>query len=274
MNNKKKFLYIQRANKANLPPGFAELEYLESSGTQWIDSGLKGDNTSVIRCSFLVFGYGTNGFRTYGCVDVQNNLSFYSSGAGGNLRFGNTTQIRIVPSAEDIEVVQSAAGVSINGVFQAYEETPPFETPSSLLICNTAALSAGSPLVGRFYSFKHLKNGVVEQDLIPVIRESDSEPGFWDKLGRRFLPNVGSGTFGYKVKRTGETVAPMSLRDPYYVAPSGVYARLVAKNELDIIADTDIEADVAEQYGYTWFANTAAAYEHFGIVSEAEQMTV
>lgn len=83
----------------------------------------------------------------------------------------------------------------------------------------------------------------------------------FDKISKTCFYNSGSGTFGYRIKTTGATSAPMSLRDPYYTAPSGVHARLVAENQLEILADTE------EPTGDGWerFANTAEAYEHFGI---------
>lgn len=109
-------------------------------------------------------------------------------------------------------------------------------------------------------------DGKTALDLIPVLRNADGVAGMWDKVSKKFLENSGTGSFGYRIKRTGETHAPMSLRDPYYVAPSGVYARRAGENELEVLADTEAVSGV----GWEWFANTAEAYEHFGIVSEEE----
>lgn len=86
----------------------------------------------------------------------------------------------------------------------------------------------------------------------------------YDKVSKTFFGNQGTGTFGYRIKRTGETVAPMSRRDPYYTAPSGVYARKAGENALELVADT--EETIGD--GWEWFANTAEAYEHFGITEQ------
>ncbi len=91
----------------------------------------------------------------------------------------------------------------------------------------------------------------------------------YDKVSRTCFYNAGSGSFGYRIKRTGETVAPMSLRDPWRVAPSGVYARVNGENELELVADTDETTGE----GWEWFANTAEAYARFGIVPEEEHLT-
>ena len=42
------FFGFANAFSANLPSGYTELEYIESTGTQYIDTGLKGNlNTKV-----------------------------------------------------------------------------------------------------------------------------------------------------------------------------------------------------------------------------------
>lgn len=105
--------------------------------------------------------------------------------------------------------------------------------------------------------------------LVPVLRKSDKTPGLFDIVNNFFYENVGSGTFGYRITGNTDPVAPkddnpstFSLRDPYYVAPSGVYAKLIAENELEIVADTE------EVQGDDWvhFANVSEAYSHFNIV--------
>lgn len=103
----------------------------------------------------------------------------------------------------------------------------------------------------------------VSYDLVPVLN-ADGVPGMWDKVGKQFLGNDGSGSFGYR-KLTGETVEPMplDLDDPYYTAPSGVWVKLIDENELDIIASTDLE-DGTEQ-GYKMFANVGDACKYFNI---------
>lgn len=97
-------------------------------------------------------------------------------------------------------------------------------------------------------------------DFVPVL-DADGTPCMFDKISRTCFYNDGSGTFGYRVKITGDESAPFSLRDPYYTAPSGVYARPSGENELEILADTEEPAGD----GWEWFANTGEAHEHFGI---------
>lgn len=117
----------------------------------------------------------------------------------------------------------------------------------------------------RIYWAKFSQGSEVTRDLIPVL-DASGTPCMYDKISRQCFYNVGSGTFGYKIKTPESEASTFSLRDPYYTAPSGVWAKLIAENELDIIADTDMED--GEKQGYMWFANTSEAYEHFGIKEE------
>lgn len=118
--------------------------------------------------------------------------------------------------------------------------------------------------IGRVTSCILYRSGRKMQELIPALRNADGVPGMWDKVSKQFFVNSGAGTFGYRIKRGGAPVSPMSLRDPWRVAPSGVYARLIAENELEIVADTE---EVPGE-GWEWFTNTAEAYEYFGITEQ------
>lgn len=116
----------------------------------------------------------------------------------------------------------------------------------------------------RWCGLSNVRDGKKLIELIPALRNSDGVAGMFDRVSKQFFVNKGTGKFGYRIKRTGEEFAPMSLRDPWRVAPSGVYARKVGENELEILADT--EETTGE--GWEWFSNTAEAYEHFGITEQ------
>lgn len=107
-------------------------------------------------------------------------------------------------------------------------------------------------------------------DLIPALRKADGVAGMWDTVSKQFFTNAGSGTFGYRIKTTGQVVAPTaySLRDPWRVAPSGVWARLAPDGTLDAVAETEIDEEQAEAQGYAYFANTADAAEALGATEQ------
>lgn len=112
----------------------------------------------------------------------------------------------------------------------------------------------------RLLSAQITQGSDVRHDLVPVLDDTGT-PCMYDKVSKQCFYNSGKGTFGYRIKGAPTTFA---LRDPHRVAPSGVYARLVDENELEVLADT--EETTGE--GWEWFPTTAEAYEHFCITEQ------
>jgi hypothetical protein len=49
----------------------------------------------------------------------------------------------------------------------------------------------------------------ITRDLVPVL-DAEGTPCLHDKISRQCFYNAGTGTFGYKIKATGEVVAPVN----------------------------------------------------------------
>ena len=281
----KKLLLLQPSG-GWLPKGFTELEYLESSGTQYLlidepfttGSGVYMDvhltdsrltqNGYYLYCYNLIFNNydrlyaGLNGAARYIHNDEYGNhgslLRAYST--DGRYTFGynfrNSGQKILITSAEtQIRVitagyVKRSSKFPVFGIWNEYNKSSSARDGSQRLFC--LQMTQGDEMT---------------RDMVPVL-DAAGTPCLYDRVDKSCVYNAGSGIFGYRVKRTGAASAPMSLRDPYYTAPSGVYARLVAENALEILADTEeISGD-----GWERFANTAEAYEHFGIVPQEEEL--
>lgn len=268
-------------NNYNLPYKFTELDYLETSGTQHIRiDDLFAANNDTARIVFdasdssdgtqILFGSRQSWKLQALSVSVAKTSSSYA-------QFGKQAQPFDFSQLFNTkaEIVISQSGCLVNNARVASFDNEVFTSPSPYYLFTT--ITSGSvdsrKLIGKCYAFSIKRNGEMLRNFVPVLN-TDGVPGMWDSINNRFYDNDGGGTFGYRITSTGGTVAPtpMSLRDPYYTAPSGIYARLVAENELDVIADTDMEADAAEQNGYTWFPNTGEAYEHFGITLTEEEV--
>lgn len=282
MNNKKKFLYLASRPLSWLPAGFTELEYLESSGTQYLQFDLDYSSDDSLTLRYVVTPTGTT-FNNYdrawggssgtnfaGSFGLASTVLRTATNVNQNLYWGNDANISFpyVQVGEEITAIFSPDGLFVQGVRRRLSPTLTLQpTIASFQLFSWGTRTFG---VMRWCGLSNERAGKKLIELIPALRNSDSVAGMFDRVSKQFFVNKGTGSFGYRIKRTGESVAPMSLRDPYYVAPSGVYARLIAENELELIADT--EETTGD--GWKWFANTAEAYAYFGIAPEAEQMTV
>ena len=274
-----------------LPKGFTELEYLESSGTQFIDTGIATDGTYTIEGDMRVVSPGSSywGRRT-------------SDGGAESETFpdGNSILTHVKPTSLPASVCinyiyrarprnavdvtlrhryamkEGQKSISLDGVNVALSAQNTYSVKAVnnnnltyYLFCENKLTTATAKSVIAVYSFRMQDGeGNVVLDLVPIL-DADDTPCMYDRVSKLRFYNSGTGTFGYRIKRTGETVAPMSLRDPWRVAPSGVYARPTGDKELEVLADT--EETTGE--GWEWFSNTSEAYEYFGIVSEEELIT-
>ncbi len=257
-----------------LPMGYTELVYLVTSGTQYIRvSDIFGTNNDLVMGRFwipetsltatqILFGsrkeWRVDAFCLSFAVDTDSLAQFATQA----MAFDSTPFLD-----KEIQLIMSRAGCRLNGTLVAEFAQAAFTSPSPYFLFTTSNSGKidNRMFIGRCYSFSIIRNGVTILDFVPVLNAS-GEPGMWDKVSKRFFGNDGTGTFGYALKGQGER-STYSLRNPSVVPPSGVYARKTGENALEILADT--EETTGE--GWEWFANTAEAYAHFGIVPLDEE---
>lgn len=271
-------MMLLRAAGGLLPKGFTELEYLETSGTQYIDTGIVKSGAYRARFEYAAPPYFNNGIMfgwqyNYQSALHEESFSFFATASYFGRFVHWSSNSYILPpnfsatgydgTARNVLETTSAADVVIlNGeTVQLYDlgNTRNTENPLNATIVVLRGTSGAKVFAFTIFN----ESGLADIELTPVL-DADGTPCMYDKVSKQCFYNKGTGTFGYRIKRTGETVAPMSLRDPYYTAPSGVYARRAGENELEVLADT--EETTGE--GWEWFSNTAEAYESFGIKQE------
>lgn len=184
-----------------------QLECLESTGTQWIDTGIVGTENISIETGFeftttdvqYLFGssvtYNTNTFclslnPLYGklyrvfigaTTDVAGNLGqAFSTKMSVNNAYFSTSQIRL-----DDEVYNITT-------------TTPFTTPTSMYLfakSNNGQADYFSKVKVKF--FKIYDNGVLIQYLIPVF-DKTLTPCMYDLVSKKYFYNIGTGQFkGY-----------------------------------------------------------------------------
>ena len=183
-----------------LPIGYKECKYIESTGTQYIDLEIKGNQNSKVDFQFSVtkkinsrgiFGfYGANG----------NSYYIYSGGAGvfqiGYQKWSNTN-ISIVENTKYI-IKNDKNIISINDYNYSLPEATTFETSDNLLLFTIGGGNyAGLPI--KLYYFKLYESDKLIRDLIPAI-DSTRRPCLYDLVSKTTFYNVGTGTFGYELK--------------------------------------------------------------------------
>lgn len=193
-----------------LPDGYTQLQYIESHGTEYIDTGFKpNQNTRLV----VDVGEPTSGYdlpnvsqcifgaRTAPNVDAYN--FFMRSDGTGNPSlddYGTTRQNTETEFLYDRATIDKNKNVtSINSTTYTHTEQT-FACPYTLYIfgCNTSDTVTFMCTV-RFYSFRIYSssedgNDLLIRNFIPV-KNPDGEYGLYDLVDGKFYSNAGTGAF-------------------------------------------------------------------------------
>lgn len=192
-----------------LPSGYTQVEYIESSGTQWINTGFTPDsNTRVVAdiettttapsANKWVFGCrSASATQRFELVYIPGSSAFRFYFSASYKAFSGVSLGRLL-----IDVSQSYA--SINGV----SVTPTAATftgagPIYICSCNSASVSSEA-FSQKVRSFQIYDNGTLVRDFVPC-KNSAGIAGLYDVVNNKFYTNAGSGTFA--VGETHKSVA-------------------------------------------------------------------
>lgn len=195
-----------------LPRGFRAVEYIQSTGTQYIDTGyIPNSNTaSSVKVVYVlgnnsVFYYGSAiGYNNnaYECYPWSDNITF---GYGKSYLYSNDVAnkdgqiVTISRKQEAVELVwEDGTIMTPRNLVNAFE--CPYPLALFVLHRPTGIIY---PTVGnRCYFARFLDGDVLARDFLPCVRESDGKPGMYDLCGSicpltnsQFYINAGTGEF-------------------------------------------------------------------------------
>ena len=187
------FQAVGGVEESQLPSGYTQLEYIESSGTQYIDTGLKPtqDYSITIKCQST--GIDSNTYA--GCDTNWQNTGFF---VGVDVfEFGNAGIARIQNYGENpIVLTLDKTGGYKDGVKTWNNaSTATFQTVSNLTLF---ALNRNGTmreyLTGKIYYCTISDNGTLVRNFIPC-KNPDGVIGMYDTIGKQFYANAGTGNF-------------------------------------------------------------------------------
>ncbi|MBQ7245239.1 MAG: hypothetical protein IJS34_02610 [Alphaproteobacteria bacterium] len=193
----------------NLPSGYTELEYIESTGTQYIDTGISGFNTGdwEIYAKWMttvstqpdsygfIFGvYKNESHNSYRLIfNLTKSGEYYIS---ANSRAGGGS-IAVSASKNAIHniVVKNGSFVLDGQNYQAPNAGTALPSDSKLGIfrCDENGSYAAKG-VARLYSMSVKKDGVLIGDFVSA-KNSSGVVGLYDTVSGNFFTNAGTGTF-------------------------------------------------------------------------------
>lgn len=185
-----------------LPSGYTKLEYIESTGTQWIDTGVTpNQNTEVYMeaqpKSAADAGDGT-GFIPYGAAVSYNNNAFECYTQNGKYEFNYGTQNAFLGTAavgDNVVIThKKSTTVKVNGTEsgQSFSNTT-FTAPYTLGLFGTHRATVLHGLC-KISVCKIYDNGTLVRDYIPC-KNASGVVGMWDDVNSQFYTNAGTGAF-------------------------------------------------------------------------------
>jgi hypothetical protein len=191
---------IQNAGRL-LPDEYQEVEYIESTGTQYIDTDVKGG--SNIKMQFegafkRITGFSSvTGSRNAYLTDANaNSFCFFANTGNEDYQYYLTSYKTTDMSANKISVEMSKDGIFFNGVLkhQVAQETWSNDYNITIFAINTAG-TIGCGKNHKIYSYKLYESSVLIRNFIPCYRKSDNVIGLYDLVNNVFYTNQGTGTF-------------------------------------------------------------------------------
>ena len=198
-----------------LPDGYTELEYIQSAGTQYINTGVQpNQNTRVTATAYLtpsdagtwLFGArNANSDSTFGFLSYEN---AYRSDY-------NTDQNKTIPAAysDPFEIDKNKNQTQINGEKEATSSAGTFQCNYPLILfANNSGGNISGFGSGKIYQLSVYDNGILVRNFIPCQNPS-GEIGLYDTENSQFYGNAGTGVFiaGPEVPRP----EPEPTLDPY-----------------------------------------------------------
>lgn len=178
-----------------LPSEYEKLEYIEGTGTQHINTGLKFNaETDYVKVTFKGNDTSNNGMIFANTGGKYFWLYYYSAGINVYADNGNgQKRVYGIPRDLNKHIVEfKEKHYYIDGVDKGIIANSYTETSSNMYI-----FSYGSSYYfkGRIYNVEVKKSDGTHKIFIPSKRKSDNAIGMFDMVSRQFFTNAGTGNF-------------------------------------------------------------------------------
>lgn len=200
-----------RKTKRLLPNGVELYDYIQSSGTQWIDTGIYGTLNTKVILEFKIpeANSSTTAGKYFGCRDGQNSKAFIiGTGNGTNTistyfftQFDSVSanilsNLNLDFNKHIIELSKDGFYID-NTLYRTFNSSGTFQTSHTLPIFGFYSIDTNQHTVATgiltVYSIKILENNQLVRNMVPCTYYG--EPGMWDTVENKFYRNQGTGQF-------------------------------------------------------------------------------
>lgn len=199
MQIRRGLLLGSRKKEEGLPDAYQEVEYIESTGTQYIDTGIIGKTGIRV---LTEMGWRTLSNTLFGSRKDPTQTRFYVTYYGSKIDFGYTGDLisDIYPQAGqvyelDFDTRNSTKRFGVDGVYKTL--TTSIDTECNMYVfcynMNGTVINLSESI------FKSMvitnENNETLRNFIPCYRKLDGEIGLYDTISKSFFTNAGTGIF-------------------------------------------------------------------------------
>lgn len=191
---------------ATVPQEYQQVEYIESTGTQYIDTGVIPSNTVGFKIKMSLSEIMNDIYR-YGCREDSGNTRFIMANADGAVYFGFGTVIK--PSGNNVSSwainVNETFTASLNYLNSRFANVNDINNISignisttftqTLIMFGRNSSGTISSSAQKIYYNQITDGNNIIRNFIPCYRKSDNVVGMYDTVNKEFYTNKGTGEF-------------------------------------------------------------------------------
>ena len=198
MIGRRKFFSRAARHIEGLPDDFTPVSFLQSSGSQYIDTGRKLTQDSDITIDFRIVGEINRNAGIFGSRESasKNNLTLFQTtqpyAFTGDFSKYPKYRFTMALTLERTKIRMNKAGVWVNDILQkSWSDVADFETPTNGLIFDVGNNNwTGNKAIMRLYGYSDGN----AQKLVPCL-DTEGVPCMYDLVSQKPFYNAGTGSF-------------------------------------------------------------------------------
>ena len=187
---------------SGLPSGYTQLEYIQSTGTQHINTGFvpSPDTRAVIDAQITAQTAASASYlgeRSGSGGTDKTAYELWSMRTGANISsdfFGNRVSKTMSTIGTRVLIDKNKASVTINGSTITNSAAAGTATLPIFLLASNDKGTATWGIAAKLYSCQLYDNGTLARDFVPC-KNASGAVGLYDTVGAQFYANAGTGTF-------------------------------------------------------------------------------
>lgn len=184
----------------NLPSGYTELEYIQSSGTQYIDTGFKPNQDSRVIVDAEILSSNTGTDHHIGSVNSNSGywtMRLRANRSGYAARFGTGALTNVAHAGEVFarhRFDQNKNTVQIDDAEATTLTAATWSSAIALPLCCFCGTSLSGYISMRIYSAQCYDNGTLVRNFIPA-KNAAGTAGLYDLVNGAFYTSAGTDAF-------------------------------------------------------------------------------